>query len=519
MEVSLLPPESVSRARAPPKAIARLYWFELLFILNQFIVTDITVATLPDTTESVPDTTVSVIPVVQMRTTDITESSVPEGSISAVGDYASATSTRSDQVVLDGFDSEGLLDALSAIEALKLRTPDLNVGVADCGADDEVECELLSSEEAQTGGGQPDDVHAMASDVPVEFRLTDEALDRLQAEEWGVLHEPASNQVIRDAAPRYDGPSGPARAVLAYVSSPLAIFYFFLSKELWRKIAEESDKFRKDSIDEVAQAIRARTRQRRESIPSTIVLSVDEYKAKLKRMNSIQPHGIVRFIGLLIARALEPRRERLSRHWVTMVEVTLSRLSYCTASSGDEPRADTSRTTSTTIDLYGQLLHVDPAIAQAVTGITRIQPIEATTTDSASRVKKTSPKKTQVPATATAPSANQHDAPEQASKRKEVLMPGPYLELATSESDTDTPNPDLITGEEDPNPDPTAPRATKPREGGLAAASTSGSEPAPAEEAPIPSPEEPSIACKAEAFLKSSGTHDPKGSASATTPA
>lgn len=57
----------------------------------------------------------------------------------------------------------------------------------------------------------------------------------------------------------------------------------------------------------------------------TAVLSVEEYRAKLRRKNSIQPHGIVRFIGLLIARALVPRRESLSRHWITRTEGALSR--------------------------------------------------------------------------------------------------------------------------------------------------------------------------------------------------
>ncbi|KAE8957236.1 hypothetical protein PR002_g31229 [Phytophthora rubi] len=56
-----------------------------------------------------------------------------------------------------------------------------------------------------------------------------------------------------------------------------------------------------------------------------MVYSVEEYKAKLKRKNAIQPHEIVRFIGLLVARALELRRESPSRHWITKVEGALSR--------------------------------------------------------------------------------------------------------------------------------------------------------------------------------------------------
>ncbi|POM74168.1 Hypothetical protein PHPALM_8910 [Phytophthora palmivora] len=84
--------------------------------------------------------------------------------------------------------------------------------------------------------------------------------------------------------------------------------YFFIPKERWRKIAHETRTYRLESIDEIAQTMRARARARRETTPSTIVLSVEEHKAKLQRENPIQQHEIVRFIGLLIARTLEPRR-------------------------------------------------------------------------------------------------------------------------------------------------------------------------------------------------------------------
>ncbi|KAE8890260.1 hypothetical protein PF003_g25722 [Phytophthora fragariae] len=70
--------------------------------------------------------------------------------------------------------------------------------------------------------------------------------------------------------------------------------------------------------------MRARALERRRSAPSTVVLSVDEYKSKLRWKRPIQPHELIRFIGLLIARTLEPRRESLSRHWITKTEGALS---------------------------------------------------------------------------------------------------------------------------------------------------------------------------------------------------
>ncbi|ETL83695.1 hypothetical protein L917_16395 [Phytophthora nicotianae] len=78
--------------------------------------------------------------------------------------------------------------------------------------------------------------------------------------------------------------------------NPLSIFYFFLPKELWRRIAAETNKYRLDSVDEVAQGMRRRALEKRLTTPSTTVLSVEEYRVKLRRKNSIQPHDINRHL-------------------------------------------------------------------------------------------------------------------------------------------------------------------------------------------------------------------------------
>ncbi|GMF39900.1 unnamed protein product [Phytophthora fragariaefolia] len=139
----------------------------------------------------------------------------------------------------------------------------------------------------------------------------------------------------------------------------------------------------------------------------------------------------------------------------------------------------------------------------------------STSAESGSHAKKRSSTKEQAPATATAPSAKSTRRTT-ASKRKEVRLPGPYVEPFPSESDTDTSNPDVITGDEDSTAGTPAPRATKPSEGEPASACTTASEPAPAEEASIPSPDVSSDARKAEDFLNSGDAQDPKSSTSAT---
>ncbi|KAE9032666.1 hypothetical protein PR001_g10510 [Phytophthora rubi] len=244
-------------------------------------------------------------------------------------------------VSLDDFDSDNFLDALPRDRLFApADADDLNVGEADwlLSLDSDVEGDeetimLDEDEDAEEDDSVEADVEDDESnhdgneeeEVPLEFDLSDDELNRLQASGWDTFDEHHSNQVLHDAAPLYEGPWGPTRAALAYAENPLALFYFFLPKELWRKVAQETNNYRNESIDAIAQGMRARARARRETTPSTIVLSVEEYKAKLRRKNPIQPHEIVRFIGLLVARALEPRRESLSRHWVTKVEGALSR--------------------------------------------------------------------------------------------------------------------------------------------------------------------------------------------------
>ncbi|GMF52022.1 unnamed protein product [Phytophthora fragariaefolia] len=127
------------------------------------------------------------------------------------------------------------------------------------------------------------------------------------------------------------------------------------------------------------------------------------------------------------------------------------------------------------------------------------------------------PAKAHAPATPTAPSAKSTRRT-RASKHKEVHLPGPYVEPAPSESDTDTPYPDLITGDEDSAAGSPAPRATKPHEGTPASAPATALAPVSVEDASIPRSDVSCDARKAEDILNASDSQDPKSSTSVTSP-
>ncbi|KAE9345843.1 hypothetical protein PF008_g8572 [Phytophthora fragariae] len=265
-------------------------------------------ADLPENTaEDVPDEAIGVaettdrgVPEMTVAAEDETEPIVTEvqNSPRRVPDIPTAVS-------LDDFDSDNFLDALRRDRLFApADADDLNVGEADwlLSLDSDVEGDeetimLDEDEDAEEDDSVEADVEDDESnhdgneeeEVPLEFDLSDDELNGLQASGWDTFDEHHSNQVLHDAAPLYEGPWGPTRAALAYAENPLALFYFFLPKELWRKVAQETNNYRNESIDAIAQGMRARARARRETTPSTIVLSVEEYKAKLRRKNPIHP--------------------------------------------------------------------------------------------------------------------------------------------------------------------------------------------------------------------------------------
>ncbi|KAE9307816.1 hypothetical protein PR003_g20903 [Phytophthora rubi] len=92
--------------------------------------------------------------------------------------------------------------------------------------------------------------------------------------------------------------------------SPPALFFYFLPKEHWIRIADETNQYRAQNISAVAAARQAQ--DPRVSVPN--LEEIDQGLSKLKR---IKPHEIVHVIVLLIARTIGPIRDGLAKHWAT----------------------------------------------------------------------------------------------------------------------------------------------------------------------------------------------------------
>ncbi|KAG1692043.1 hypothetical protein DVH05_025852 [Phytophthora capsici] len=223
------------------------------------VIPDMTEHAVQDTTQRNPDTTEQAVQNATQRIPDTTDQAVPERAMESEEGREQETTETLDGgatrygVSLDDFDSDEFLAALRRDRLFD----DGDVGVFNAGdgdwllaldsdtegdensiLQDESDDDVGDDDVVVDGADESDDENAVELvEVPVEFDLTRADLVRLQAEEWDVYMEQEAGRVLHDASPLYDGPSGPTRAALAYAEDPLAIFYFFLPKELWRRIA------------------------------------------------------------------------------------------------------------------------------------------------------------------------------------------------------------------------------------------------------------------------------------------
>ncbi|ETP37267.1 hypothetical protein F442_14917 [Phytophthora nicotianae P10297] len=198
---------------------------------------------IPDTTQVVPDTTYQTGPDIPAERTYSPEVAIREALNAARAGLQTGVS-------LDDFDSDDFINALRRDTLFEDLDADVfNRGGGDWlraldsdaegdeelilqdGNDDESVDDIASVASDESG----DDLANEDDDVPVDFDLTSEDLDNLRAGGWDVYMEQQSCQVLHEGSSLYVGPSGPTRAALAYAENPLAIFYFFLPKELWRK--------------------------------------------------------------------------------------------------------------------------------------------------------------------------------------------------------------------------------------------------------------------------------------------
>jgi hypothetical protein len=135
---------------------------------------------------------------------------------------------------------------------------------------------------------------------------------------WNKTDDPLE-ELLQEKTDLYEGYRGPTPEVVAVAEtgSALDLFFFFLPKRFWIETANQCNIYELQTRN---QRIEARLQKAvRRAVVMGQELDSAGQKAKieqsLRKFKKIEPHEILIFLGLLLARALCPQKRRLSDHW------------------------------------------------------------------------------------------------------------------------------------------------------------------------------------------------------------
>ncbi|POM72710.1 LOW QUALITY PROTEIN: Hypothetical protein PHPALM_10538 [Phytophthora palmivora] len=128
---------------------------------------------------------------------------------------------------------------------------------------------------------------------------------------YEVVSEDNSNPDLRRE------PHGPTPEAMKCGDSPLALFFFFMPVALWQHIAVCSNNYKHEQLEARVEAYITRRNkiQHRHPEDTTSIRTPRDVRMSLMAVQPVLPHELCVFIGLLLARAIQPNREKISNHW------------------------------------------------------------------------------------------------------------------------------------------------------------------------------------------------------------
>lgn len=118
---------------------------------------------------------------------------------------------------------------------------------------------------------------------------------------------------------------GTTKSAAAFAESPIGMFFYFLPKSLWKKIALEFEVYRSKCIPAIAQQTRGRQLAAQAKDPKKSVEAIEDIINKLEIQKPIREHEPLHVIRLLVARTLCGHKDGLSKHWTTSEEGAVPR--------------------------------------------------------------------------------------------------------------------------------------------------------------------------------------------------
>ncbi|KAE9306852.1 hypothetical protein PR003_g21146 [Phytophthora rubi] len=177
-------------------------------------------------------------------------------------------------------------------------------------------------EDEQVDEALPDELAEMTAALDLEKRVRDSSalygdaeLRKMATDGWNVLQENTVSEVdsTADVDALYSGYCGPSNSIMECGLNKLELFFFFLPKTMWQHIASESHRYWEQTLDDrVVKAFIAQppATQENQRPPS----SRERIRAKLNKFQKVQPHELLHWVGLLVARMMAPKK-RLADHW------------------------------------------------------------------------------------------------------------------------------------------------------------------------------------------------------------
>uniref|UniRef100_H3H3G5 CCHC-type domain-containing protein n=1 Tax=Phytophthora ramorum TaxID=164328 RepID=H3H3G5_PHYRM len=133
------------------------------------------------------------------------------------------------------------------------------------------------------------------------------------------------NAMATDYPNLYTGESGPTARALEAAASLSGAFFYFMQPELWEDIAEETNNYFEEKLEERVQVQYSRQVAREKKHPEFKRQTTERIHTELLKMKAVTPRDLCVFVGLLIARSIAPNKEKLAHHWKTTNEGAIPR--------------------------------------------------------------------------------------------------------------------------------------------------------------------------------------------------
>ncbi|KAG2894666.1 hypothetical protein PC129_g15992 [Phytophthora cactorum] len=115
----------------------------------------------------------------------------------------------------------------------------------------------------------------------------------------------------------YDDPYGPTEGALRAAGTPLGAFFYFAQPTIWDDIADASNAYFVEKIDERVEGQNNKQVARTLKRPTFKPKEREQILFELQRTNDITGRDLCVFIGLLAARKISPNKEKLEHPWKT----------------------------------------------------------------------------------------------------------------------------------------------------------------------------------------------------------